>query len=222
VALFFVTARYRAPLVPILLLLAAFAAVELARRALRPARGLAARARALGPPLAAVAALAVVVHLDLVRIDRAAAYIGLGIALAAEGRDPEAIAAFRSAVAAAPGDPVAQINLAAAHLKAGDPASARDAFRAAVALAPRSAVGWSGLAESHARLGEPREAAAALRRAIGLSTGEPSLWARLAVAERAAGRLDSARAAIARAQELDPRNDAIRELGAELRGPGPS
>jgi Flp pilus assembly protein TadD len=216
VVAFFVTARYRAPAVPVLLLLAAFAVVELGRRARDARRRVRGAARQLAWSGLALAGFAVVTHLDLVHTDRAAAYISLGIALADEGRDAEAIAAFARAVEAAPGDPVSRYNLGAAYLKAGRLEEAAATFRGAVELAPRSVTGWAGLAESHARLGQPEPAAAAFRRAAALAGKDASLWFQAGRHALAAGQIDSARGAASKALALEPGNEAIHQLVQEI------
>ncbi len=217
VVLFFVTARYRAPLVPVLLLLAAFAAVELVRTARRgAARGGPALFRALALPLILLAGFSAAVHLDLVEIDRGAAYISLGIALVDEGRHDEAIAAFERAIDAAPGDPVARYNLGAAYVAAGRPREAAAVFEEAVTRTPSSAASWSGLGESYARLGNAPGAAQAFRRALMLEPRNPELWMRLGGVEMAAGRPDSALAALARGLALDPGNPTMRRMRDEI------
>jgi tetratricopeptide (TPR) repeat protein len=218
VVLFFVTARYRAPIVPALLLLAAFAAVELVRRARGALHGGGGNlVRTLGWPLAAFAGLAVVAHLNLVTIDRAAAYISLGIALSDEGRNEEAIAALEKAVAHSPRDPVSRYNLGAAFLKAGRLEAAAATFRDAVTMMPASIAGWGGLGESHARLGQAADAAAAFRRAATLAGNDAYFWMRLGGAEFAAGRPDSARVALDRGLALDPGNPTIHSLLEEMK-----
>jgi Flp pilus assembly protein TadD len=222
VVLFFVTARYRAPLVPVILLLAALAVCEVVNRIRRATgRGAVPIARALLPPLLLLSGSTALVHLDLVEINRAASYISLGIALADEGRDDEAIAAFERAVASAPGDPVARYNLGAAYLKAGRHAQARTVFEESVQRTPRSAACWGGLGESLVRLGDSRRAAIAFRNATALEPRDPALWARLAVTERASGRPDSGIAALSRALALDPESSALLQMMDEMRAVPP-
>ena len=212
VVAFFVTARYRAPGVPVLLLLAAFAVMEIGRRARRAAHRVRGAARQLAWPALALAGAGAIAHLDLVHTDRGAAYISLGIALADEGRDEEAIAAFARAVEAAPGDPVSRYNLGAAYLKAGRIEAAAATFRRAVEIAPRSATGWAGLGESQARLGQAGPAAAAFRRAAVLAGSDAGLWFQAARLALAAGQVDSARMAAATASRLEPGKEAIQQL----------
>jgi Flp pilus assembly protein TadD len=219
VVVFFVTARYRAPIVPILLIFAVFAAEELVRRARPLFQNRAARSdhgRRLVVPGVALLALAGLVHLHLITTDRSAAYIGLGIALADEGRHAEAIAAFEKAAALAPGDPVARHNLGMAHLKSGQAAEAARVLGEATARFPRSASLWRTLGESEARTGNAVAAAHAFRTATHLEPQDPYLWMRLGGAEFAAGRVDSARSALARGAAIAPEHPGIRSLRTQL------
>ena len=104
VAAFYVFARYRFPLVPILILFAAHAAVRARdRRALRPAlAGLAIAAIVTGWPIVSVAGT------------RALSYANLGIGFADEGRLDEAMAAYRTSIDLAPGEPETHYNFAVA------------------------------------------------------------------------------------------------------------
>jgi Flp pilus assembly protein TadD len=209
IAVFFVTARYRVPIAPVVLLLAAYASeqmVAIARRSWR----------AVILPVAALAGCASIVHLDLVRFDRSAAYVSLGIALAEEGRNDAAITAFQRAIALAPGDPVAPMNLGTAFLKAGRNAEAAATFRTGATRFPRTMSLWRGLGESEALLGNAAAAAAAFRQAAMIEPRDPYLWFRVGGAEFVAGRVDSARAALARGDALDPGNEAIRDLRARM------
>ena len=214
VVAFFVTARYRTPVVPVLILLAAFAVVELVRRGRLAARSRRPSAwfRALARPVIALAGFAGVVHLDLVETNPAGAYISLGIALAEQGRHDEAIAVLTRAVEAAPQDPVSRYNLGAAYLKAQRLNEAVTTFKRVVTLTPRSVAGWSGLGESLARQGRAADAAPAFRQAAVLAGRDPVLWRRVGETELAAGRTDSARAALSRGLSLDPGNAAIIKL----------
>jgi tetratricopeptide (TPR) repeat protein len=220
VAVFFVTARYRVPIVPAVILLAAYAGETLVRRTVGPraggARAGAARWRAVGWPLLVLAAFAVLVHLPLARFDRSGAFVSLGAALADEGKYDEAIAAFERARTLAPGDPVATSNLGATMLKAGRNAEAARIFKEAAERFPRVATLWKGLGESEARLNHAPEAAAAFRAAAALEPRDPFLWLRIGGAEFAAGRTDSARAAFAHGLAIDPQNQAIRQLSEQM------
>jgi tetratricopeptide (TPR) repeat protein len=215
VAVFFVTARYRVPIVPLVIVFAAYAGEQIVarvRRVLHSRRSW----PALAWPMGALAGLAVLVHLELVRFDHSAGFLTLGIALADEGRYDEAITAFERARDLAPGDPVTRMNLGTAHLKAGRTAAAAEIFRDATQRFPRTMSLWRGLGESEALGGNAPAAAAAFRAAATLEPGDPYLWFRLGGAEFVAGRADSARVALARALDVDPGNEAIRSLQTRL------
>ena len=142
VALFYVFARYRFPMVPILILFAAHALV-VAWEAIR-----AGRARSLWPAAAAAAVAAVVVNwpLESTAAERGNSYVNLGIALASEGRLEEAVAAYRRAIEAEPRDALAYANLGAALAAAGWVQDAGDALVTALRIDP-------GLAGAHRTLG---------------------------------------------------------------------
>jgi tetratricopeptide (TPR) repeat protein len=210
VAVFFVTARYRVPIVPAVILMAAYAGESLVRRAKPP------NVRALAWPLLVLAAFAVLVHLPLAHFDRSGAYVSLGAALADEGKFDEAITAFERARALAPGDPVAASNLGATMLKAGRNADAARIFKEATERFPRVATLWRGLGESEARQNHAPEAAAAFRTATTLDPRDPMLWLRLGGAEFASGRVDSARAALAHGLAVNPENRTLREFASQM------
>ena len=132
VALFYVFARYRFPMVPLLILFAAHAIVVTwdavqsgGSRALLPAAA-----------VAAVAAIVVNWPLESMAAERGRSYVNLGIALAAEGKLDPAVAAYRRAIEDAPNDPVAYANLGAALAAQGRAQDAGDALVTALRLAP--------------------------------------------------------------------------------------
>ena len=142
VALFYVFARYRFPMVPILILFAAHALVA-AWEAVR-----AGRARSLLPAAATALVAAIVVNwpLESMAAERGRSYVNLGIALASEGRLDDALAAYRNAIEADPRDATAHANLGAALASAGRIQDAGDSLVTALRLDP-------GLAGAHRTLG---------------------------------------------------------------------
>lgn len=142
IALFFVVERYRYPLVPILLLFAAFALLrvhELWRERNSPAL-----AGALG-----VAALGVLVsRVELVPpvLARATAYYDLGVSLEADDRVERAQASYERALSANPNFVEAHINLGALLARSGKLDTAAQHERAALELRPEDAL-------AHALLG---------------------------------------------------------------------
>jgi hypothetical protein len=116
VVLFFVMARYRYPVVPVLVLFAAAAIVEF------PAAWRRRRQRAL-VGLACAAALALVVNTPL-RVSTDETYGNFGAALLKLDRPREAIPFLERAVELLPDDPSNRRDLALAYIKAGDRAAA--------------------------------------------------------------------------------------------------
>ena len=142
VALFYVFARYRFPMAPLLIL---FAAEALVLAWDRTREG---RARTLLPAAGVAALAAIVVNwpLESMAAERGRSYVNLGIALASDGRFDDAVAAYRRAIEEAPSDPVAYGNLGAALAAQGRTQDAGDALVTALRLDP-------GLAGAHRSLG---------------------------------------------------------------------
>ena len=191
VVMFFVFARYRYPLVPLLLVFAAAGLLH-ARRALQS-----------WTVLAAVAAAAMVANITLLSPvlmraitennlgtalqeqqrydeaishheraialapDYAPAYNNLGAALRASGRITEAIASYQKALALRPDFPSASFNLANALLAAGD-AGAVEQFRAALQVSPQSVEAQNNLGIALAARGDAAGAIAAFRAALAI------------------------------------------------------
>ena len=163
VALFYVFARYRYTLVPVLMLFAGagvVAAVDVLRaRRMRRAAGLA----------LAAAAAAAFVHWPLASTaDSALTHFGVGSALLESGRPGEALPELERALEAQPDFAHARLRLADALRETGDPARALALCDAVVAADP-------GLADAHvsralalAALGRTDDAIAALEAALAL------------------------------------------------------
>src|SRR5688572_6181980 len=191
VVMFFVFARYRYPLVPLLLVFAAAGLLH-ARRALQSWTVLAAVAAAamvanitlLSPVLMRAitennlgTALqeqqrygeAISHHERAIRLapDYAPAFNNLGAALRASGRVTEAIASYQKALALRPDFPSASFNLANALLAAGD-AGAAEQFRAALQVSPRSVEAQNNLGIALAARGDAAGAIAAFRAALAI------------------------------------------------------
>jgi tetratricopeptide (TPR) repeat protein len=132
VALFYVMARYRFPLVPLLIPFAAAGCVYTWRRVKAGEQR-----RLLRPALIAMV-VAVIVNLPLhdERRLNAMARMNLGVALAKEGELEEATGYFRAAVNEHPGSAEAQNNLAQALSLQGDDAGAIPHYEAALAVEP--------------------------------------------------------------------------------------
>jgi tetratricopeptide (TPR) repeat protein len=142
VVLFFVVARYRFPIVPILLLCATGGLVELVA-SWKTSR----RMRLAGGAAAAILAVAFT-HLPLenTRAARAAHYAGIATALSTSGRAQEAVEFYGRALTEAPEFPGAHFGLGTLLARMGRPAEAIPHYQSAI----RS---WPAHAEAHYNLG---------------------------------------------------------------------
>ena len=160
---FFVTARYRLPMVPVLLLFAAHAAHWTAA-ALRRRRWTAA-ALVLGTTgLFAAAANYRVAPMDME--GDAAVHFNIGDALARQGKPWGARQALARAVRLDSTHWQAWLNLGTLKVRGGDARGALPIFRRVARGAPGRLEPWMNLAGAHMVLGEWEEAAAACRRAM--------------------------------------------------------
>ncbi len=246
VALFYVLARYRYPLVPILALFAGAgiaAAVELLRRR---------EARRLAPGLALAAAAAVACNWPLGGADpRATTYADLGTELAALGRRDEAAgelehalaldprlagahlalgnvqvqrgqidaaaASYRRAAELDPADPQAENNLGTILAREGRDAEAEASFRTAVARDPGYAAAYGNLAEILARRGDSAGALAAARTGTQLAPRDAEAHHALGNLLAFTGDTAGAEAEYRRAIALEPRSaDARYKLSVLL------
>jgi tetratricopeptide (TPR) repeat protein len=163
VALFYVFARYRFTLVPVLMLFAG-AGVIAGADALR-----ARRTRRVAELALAAAAAAVLVYWPLAgTADSALTHFSVGSALLEQGRAREALPELERAVAARPDFPQARLRLADALRETGDPARALALCDAVIAVDP-------GLADAHVSrglalgaLGRTDDAIVALETALAL------------------------------------------------------
>ena len=131
VAAFFVVARYRHPLAPVVILFAG-AGVGSLLQSRRPGQS-------WGPAAAAAAALVVVAHLPM-QVVHDQTYINMGGHFLDAGKPAEALPWLRRAVSLDPSDPIAQESLAVALMKAGETnaAEAIPHFTEAIRLRPAS------------------------------------------------------------------------------------
>jgi 4-amino-4-deoxy-L-arabinose transferase-like glycosyltransferase len=168
-ALFFVFARYRYPLVPILLPFAVLAVRELLG-ALKHGR------RKLLFELASAGALgAVVANLDLVAPDhpRAAAHYDLAVSLEQLGRLGDAKVSYRSALAADPDFVEAHVNLGSLLARAGELEQAAAEERAALRRKPDDALAHADLGNVLFEQGRLQEAGEEYARALVLDPRQP-------------------------------------------------
>jgi Flp pilus assembly protein TadD len=217
--LFFVSGRYRLPLVPALLALAGGGLVALAGRR----RETAVIAAAAGVVLALALVSMVVIPKAHARYheieeaqgldDRAYAYVRLG-------RQPEAAALYRRAIAKAPELARAQLGLGKILVDAGDGAGAQDALQKAATLDPANADPPFWLGTLAHREGRVQDAARYFVEAYRLSPLEADVAHNAIVALIQAGRRADAaalwREATARGVALNPHIE--KELAPELRG----
>jgi Tfp pilus assembly protein PilF len=129
----------------------------------------------------------------------AAPRILLGASLLALGRLGEARAALKQAVRIAPGEPLARLQLARVHERAGEWTEAVEQYRVLRELEPANSEYVYGLATSYLRLSEW-----CLREIQALDSKSARLQQALGHTYRVQGRPDLALAAFARAAEADP------------------
>jgi tetratricopeptide (TPR) repeat protein len=145
----------------------------------------------------------------------------LGVALRAEGRLAEAIAAHRRAIALDSGLAAAHNNLGNALRAAGEHENAEKALRAALQLDPNYTDAWVNLAQLLHQRGRLAEAEAACRRALELSPGH--IGAQRALGHLAHHRADFAAAAAwfsAVCAALPSDAEAFMGLGSAFEGEG--
>jgi Flp pilus assembly protein TadD len=162
-------------------------------------------------------------HTIAVTSENARAHNHLGHALAAAGRDSEALREYETALHLNPDSPEALNNMGALLARHGDNVPAIAAFERAIALAPAlpHARGNLGLALVHA--GRPAEAVAHLEEAVRKAPGDADLWRRLGIALAMTARPREAIRPLEEALRLQP-GDAVTHnaLGAVYGGTGQS
>ena len=200
VVLFAVMGRYRYPLVPLLILFAAAAVVELRRMA-----GSGWERRALGAGVAA-AGMLVFCNWPVLSMDdmRAVTALNVGTELQARGRLDDAAGQYRQVLALAPDDALAHSNLGTALAALGRPAEAIGHYERALALAPDDADSHSNLGNALVALDRTDQAIASYRRALALDPSSAEAHAALGMALHGQGRLDDAVTHLRRALDLGP------------------
>ncbi len=162
VVAFFVCARYRAPVIPFLLIFAGYAVTKSAGLLRQRAW------RSLLPVAAIIGAAAIAVNADLLSQPEniALAKFHDGVALQAKGRVAEAEAAFREALRLNPGFTVAQRSLAGLLADQGSPEVAIRAYERMLAMDPANVRVWSNLAGLQADAGNLAAAESTVTRAL--------------------------------------------------------
>jgi tetratricopeptide (TPR) repeat protein len=238
VLLFYVFARYRFPLTPLLLLFAA-AGLGTARVFFERAAG---RARTMALalimltavftnwPLLSAALMKAITENNLAaalqgqnRLDAALAhyqraialepgyapaYNNMGTALRAAGRLDEAVAAYRQALSIVEDYPDAHYNLANALLEQHRPEQAADHFRTALQALPRSAASRNNLGIALMASGKVNEAIAQFEAALTVEPGSAKSHKNLGEALAAKGQFPDAITHLRRVVELEPGSDA--------------
>jgi tetratricopeptide (TPR) repeat protein len=236
VVMFYVFARYRLPLVPLLLLFAAAGSADLPAwirsASLASRAGLAAAVVAaavfanwplLSKPLMKAITetnLAVALQTDgrndeaaqhyeraiALQPDYAPAYNNLGVLQRATGRVDEAIATYERALSLKGDYPDAHYNLANALLAKNKPREAAEHFRIALRSIPDSAGAANNLGIALAAEDRPQDAVAAFRAAVAADPKSSVAHRNLADALASAGQVNDALSEFQRAIELDPKD----------------
>jgi len=201
-ALFYVFARYRYGLVPVLLPLAAFGVVSLGEAV---AAGAFRRAGLLG---AAALALAALVHWPIEATNGLAlTHFSTGAALLEAGKLADARDELELAITAEPRFAAAHGRLGDVLRKAGDPAQALAEYDRAIALDPNYADAHSGRGIALEALQRRDEALAEYRRALEIDPDHPDANNNLANALFGAGQSDAALEHYRRALRARPDDD---------------
>ncbi len=167
--LFYVVNRYRAPLVPVLLVFAAYGVIEFARSLRERDR------RAMALYLAVLVAAGAIGFPRWRRPSFDVSWQKVGNAMSREGRWAEAIDAYERALSINPGQDVSWIGLGLAYETRGRRTEADAAFSRAVSANPKNAWAHYYLGRSLERGGERDKAREEYERALGLSPGmEPA------------------------------------------------
>jgi tetratricopeptide (TPR) repeat protein len=165
VVLFYVFARYRFPIAPVLTMLAATGVVQAARLA----RGR--QVRGLVPALAAAAGAVVLAHLPLenARASRAMHYADIGAAMAKDpNRASQAMEFYQRALSEAPENPAAQFGVGTLLARMGRPSDAIAHYESAVHAWPEYAEARYNLGLALAAVGRRQESAQQLQESVRL------------------------------------------------------
>jgi hypothetical protein len=208
---FFVTARFRVPVVPVLAVLggagmAEFAATTGRRRAAEAAGGGGRQpgsgsnvspGHALAWPAIAAAVFAVLSVLNLAGLERGASdgqgYYRLGVIFERQQKTAEAMQAYQKALQLDPTQGKAEVNLGTLLARAGRLDEARGHLRRGVGLDPLSVIGLTNLGQLEQLQGRRDEALGLYRRALKVDPSYPEARRSAAQLLRELGRLEDAR-----------------------------
>jgi tetratricopeptide (TPR) repeat protein len=197
VLVFYVFARYRYPLVPLLIVFAAGGIVRFSAAWLKQPR--------LLVPVVLVAILANWPLLSTTLM-RAVTETNLAVALQAEGRLDEATGHYQRAIALQPDYAPAYNNLATALRAKGRLDEAIATYQRALTLRPEYGEAHYNLANALTDAGRPQEAAAHFRIALQTMRGSADVHNNLGIALMAEGKTTEAIAEFRTAVELDPQS----------------
>jgi tetratricopeptide (TPR) repeat protein len=137
---------------------------------------------------------------------KVAADINAAMALSREGKLDEAIAAYESVLASAPGVPLVHFNLGTTYKKKGDLPKAEAAMRRSFELDPLFVDGYVGLATVLAESGKQDQAIEVVRQGTAANEKSGRLQYALGVLAEGKGDTATAKQAFLKAEELDPQN----------------
>lgn len=201
IVLFFVLARYRLPVTPVLAIGASYVVVEGFDRV---RTGAVRRAVWLVP---AALALAFVVNANLYAVDRekpfAQIHYRLGIIYGDRGDVGRAVAEYGRAIEIDPTYPKSYLNLGALLAKEGEYDEAVAAFKKALAMDPAYTEARVNLATVHIGEGRYDDAVGELQAALEHDPASALARAQLGVALYKSGRVDEALAELKRAEDAD-------------------
>ncbi len=201
IVLFFVTARYRVPLIPFLMIFAAHALRRLWELLVIRQYKLAAIC------VSVILVLAVLTHMDPYNMSSrglAQAYYGRGVDFALRKDHLSAVEQFQLALRENPGYADAQYNLGLSLLSIGKVAEAEKAFRKTITLTPRTADAHLQLGMCLLHQGRSDEALDALERAVVLEPGNAMAHNLLGVIMGQKGQLERGIKELKQAIALDP------------------
>ena len=200
VALFYVLARYRYPLVPPLVLFAGVGLVELPAWWRRSGTGERLRTAALS----GAALLTCNWPLQSAASMRAVTRYNTGCELRQSGRSEEAIGEFRAALELQPGYANALSNLGVLLAAKGQHDEALRLYQEALAAEPGNASAHNNLGQELAARGRLPEAVESFRRSLALDRWESSTHHNLGTALASTGRVEEAIPELAEAIRLEP------------------
>jgi len=221
VLMFYVFARYRYPLVPMLVLFAAAGLIaagdELLARVRSTRRAVPRLTR--WPALVAVATVAIVSNWPILsaNVMRSITEHNLGAAFQADGRYDEALEHYRRALALQPDYAPAYNNMASAFRAKGDVRQAVSTYEEALRVRPDYAEAHYNLANALLDAGKSEEAVDHFERALRSMPASADVHNNLGIALAGQGRLKEAAAEFRDALRLDPNSaKAHRNLGDTL------